>query len=545
MRNAIQTSSLLLVIATVVACTAAPPPAPSLTVTSPERGMLQNSAGPVMVKGTALPGDDGAAVTSVKVNGTRASVGADGSFSVVVDAPPGALLLETVATSSEGGTVTDARAVQTGEVRAVGTSVERGVTATLSAEAFARLATAAGPIVKSTDFNKLLAPMQPMANLGDSLANVKLSITKLTLGDVKFTLVPTDGGLQFSAELTGLSVAAKADYAGTFVPDGSTSVNASADTVSISGTLVVTPAGTAGFTAKLASPTVRTTNLKLQASGLVGDVLSVLQSNLSSTIQRIATTSTEKAIQPLLINALGALAGPQSLDVLGKKIELQVSPSAVTFSRAGALVAMNVAVKIAGSEGSPGYVFTPNGTPKLDVSTGVQLALADDLVNEMLAEVHALGLLDLRIQEDFGIFDEAHFRLALPPMISANNEDGTMRLVIGDMIASFSNHGTPVIGAAVNAQVDVAVEQGTADEEIALKFGKIRVFVNPLDKDANMDDVENAELKLAATAGIGVQLDSMKQFLVKLPVPAIAGIQLDNLSLHADSGYVVASGAIR
>lgn len=52
---------------------------------------------------------------------------------------------------------------------------------------------------------------------------------------------------------------------------------------------------------------------------------------------------------------------------------------------------MNVHTKLAGSATSPGYIFTPNGTPTLDVSEGIQLALAGDLVNELLAEVHAIG----------------------------------------------------------------------------------------------------------------------------------------------------------
>ena len=64
---------------------------------------------------------------------------------------------------------------------------------------------------------------------------------------------------------------------------------------------------------------------------------------------------------------------------------------------------------IEGSEASPGYIFTDNGVPAMDASHGFQLGLADDLVNELLAEIHALGVLDLTVQQDFGVFDAAHF----------------------------------------------------------------------------------------------------------------------------------------
>ena len=523
-------------------CIGSMPPPPQLTVTSPQRGMVQTQAGEVMVQGTALPGADGAAIAKVTVNDVPATLAADGSFTAVVDIPAGAMLLETVATSSEGGSATDARAVQIGELRPVGSGIDRAVTAALSADAFAKLSAAAGPLIKTANLTALLAPMQPIANLGDDLVNLKLSITSLTLGDAKIALTPVDGGLKFSAELDGLSVAANAVYAGALVPDGSSAITITADQVTIAGTLVVTPAGTAGFTTKIASPAVHTTNLKLQASGLVGQVLDLLDSNLDSTIQSIATSTAESAMEPLINDALGALAGPQQIDVLGNKLDLQASPSAVTFSQAGALVTMNVAAKIEGSEASPGYIFTPNGTPVMNVTTGIQLGLADDLLNELLAEIHALGLLDIHIDQDFGPFDGAEIKLTVPPMITANTPDGSMRLVLGDMVASFSEHGSPVLSAAINAQVDLSILRGPTPQDIALQFGKVHLFVNVLGDPANPNGGD--EVNGAATAGIALQLDSLSQFLITVPVPSVAGVTLDNLALHADAGYVVVSGQV-
>ncbi len=505
--------------------------------------MVQGQSGRIVVTGTALPGTDGALVTRVVVNRQPATLAADGSFTAAVDVPPGAMLLETIAFTEEGGTAIDARAVQVGELRPVGTNIERAITAALSAEAFARLSSAAGPLVKNMDLMAKISGLQPMANLGDSLANVKLSITKLTLGDAKFKLIPVEGGLQFSAELTGLSVSAIAAYGGTFVPDGSTSVSITADTIKIAGTLVVTPAGTDGFTTKITSPAVTSVKLKLTASGLVGDILDLLNSNLSSTVQSITTRSTELALQPLINEALGALAGPQKLEVLGKKLDFQVSPSAISFNRAGALVTLNVKATIEGSESSPGYVFTPNGTPTMKANSGIQLGLADDLINALLAEVHAIGLLDLHIEKDFGVINTADIKLSIPPMISASSGDGELRLVLGDAIATFSKQGKTLISAAINAQVDLEVLRGNNPEEIALQFGKVKLFVNVLDPTAE-DPLSADDLAGAASAGINLQLDSLSKFLITVPVPSVAGVSLDNLSLRADSGYVMVSGDV-
>jgi len=527
-------------VATLVACTEPPPPAPVLAVTSPDRGMVQSDAGQVTVKGTAMPGTDGQPVAWVSVNGQPATLSADGSFTATVDVPTGAMLLETTAMSQNGGKITDVRAVQAGQLRPVGTNIDRAVTAALSADAFARLSAAAGPILKTTDFAALLAPLQPMANAGDDIANVKLSITKLTIGDVKITLTPVDGGLQFSAEIDALAVAARADYSGALVPDGTTNLDVTANSVTISGTLAVTPAGTAGFTTKLATPKVAMVGLQLHANDLIGDVLDLVQSQLASTVQSAVTSSLESGLAPVLNDALGALAGPKQLDVLGKKVDLQASPSAITFSPAGAIVTMNLSAKIEGSESSPGYIFTSNGTPTLDTTNGIQLAVADDLMNELFAEIHALGLLDIHLPLNEGVFDTLEMKLTLPPMISANTGDGKMRLVLGDMIATVSNQGKPLASVAVNAQVDLAIAPGTDAQQLSVELGKVELYVGLLDNAGS----DTGDVTAAASAGIGLQLDSLGKFLVTLPLPSIAGVSFDNLSVRGDSGYVVVAGQV-
>ena len=533
---------LLLVTPTIMACVGEMPPPPELHVTSPQRGLIQGGTGPITVEGFVRPGPSGSAVALVRVNDVPATLAADGSFTAVVDVPDGATLLQTVAVSDEGGAATDVRAVQAGELRPVGSNIERAITASLSAEAFARLAAAAGPIVRSTNLQALLAPLQPMANHGDSIANVKLSITRLTLGDVKFTLVPVEGGLAFSAELQGLDVGANAAYGGTLIIDGTTAVTATADRITIAGTLVVTPAGTSGFTVKIASPNVGTTNLRLNASGLVGSILTLLNDNLRSTIQDVTTRSAELALQPLINQAFGALAGQQRFDVLGRQLQLEASPAAVAFSPAGALVTINLAATIGGSEASPGYIFTPNGTPTIDVGAGLQVGLADDLINQLLAEIHAIGLLDLHLEEDVGVFDTLDIKLSMPPMVSASGSDGALRLVLGDMIASFRDDGTEIVRAAINAQVDLQVKRGGDADQIALELGTARLFVNLIDTEG--DDGATGGVTDAAAAGIALQLDSLSQFLIKVPVPTVAGVTLDRLALRADSGYVMMSGQL-
>ena len=84
--------------------------------------------------GTATPSDPGDPIAKVMVNGAAATLAADGSFSAAITAPHGAMLLETVATTQSGASTTDTRAVQTGQLRAVGTGIDRAVTALCECE---------------------------------------------------------------------------------------------------------------------------------------------------------------------------------------------------------------------------------------------------------------------------------------------------------------------------------------------------------------------------------------------------------------------------
>ena len=75
------------------ACTSAPgtpTEPPVLQVTSPERSLIQDHAGQLVVTGTVAPNEKGAAVSKVMVNNVPAVVGADGSWTAVVDIKPGA-----------------------------------------------------------------------------------------------------------------------------------------------------------------------------------------------------------------------------------------------------------------------------------------------------------------------------------------------------------------------------------------------------------------------------------------------------------------------
>ena len=498
----------------------------------------------MLVTGTVAPNANGDPIAEVLVNRVQATLAADGTFSAAIEVGEGATLIHTVARDASGATATDTRAMQAGQLRAVGVNLDRAVTAALSADAFAKLSAAAGPIIEGLDLGALLAPLQPMVHVGDEHgedgAFARAYVDDVKFSEIKIAMSPVQGGLAFRAEIDRLDVPGHARYAVLWIP-GSSTLRITADKIVVAGTLDVTPNGMAGFTTRLANPDVSVANFHLEAPGVPGDILGLL--HLDTAIRFIISKGAELAMNPLMNQALGALGGPQQLDVLGKQLDLQVAPSTISFTPSGALVAMNLKVALAGSEASPGFIYTDSGAPTMDPGHGFQLGLADDLANELMAEAQAAGMLDLTIPQAGGTFDAAQIHMTLPPMISADASDGQLRLVLGDMQASYTSHGTPLAKASISAKVDLEISPLVNGTSVAVQLGTPEIHVDLLDDTDNGTGLDGQALSNATAAILGAQLDAMARLLVAIPLPAIAGLEVRDLSIGSDRGYVMVKGA--
>jgi len=541
-------ASSLLVLAT--ACTSAPaiiPDPPVLQVTSPERSLIQDHAGAITVTGTVVPNAKGAAISKVMVNDVAAVVGADGTFSAVVNVPAGATLIHTEATDTAGGKATDTRSVEAGELRAPGAEVENAITAALSKEAFAKIASIAGPMIKNTDMQPLLAPMQPMIHSGDSNGEDclfgRLYIDNLTMTDAKIQLTPVDGGLAFYAEMDGLDVPGHMRYAVACI-SGQDTTDVSATKVAISGTLLISPDGMNGFTTQLVDQNVQLEGLNISAGGVPGAILDIIP--LDSVIQYVAPKAAEMFMGPMMNKALGALGGPQKLNVLGKTIDVQVSPTDISFTSSGGLVTLDTKMLIEGTESSKGFIYTDNGMPTMDPGQGMQLGLADDLANEMLSQLVATGLLNLSMPASANTFDSTSIAMTSPPMISADPADGQMRLYLPDMMATFTLQGVPVGKAAINAKVDLKIVPASGnDYAVAIQLGKPTIEVDVLGDIQNKTEFTNDDLSTAVKLSLDSQITTISALLGSIPLPQMAGLQMKDLSITAQSGYVMMKGTLQ
>jgi hypothetical protein len=521
------------------------PDPPVLTVTSPMRSLIQNGAGKVTVTGSVAPNPEGTPVTKVSVNNIVANVAADGSFSIDIDVKPGAMLLHTEALDANGGKATDTRSVEAGELLAPTANIANAVTTALSKEAFAKISAAAGPIIKGFNLKPMLAPMQPMVHSGDENGPDCL-YGQLFVDDVKMqnailSLVPVAGGLQFSAEIDGLDVPGHMSYAVACL-GGTDNTDIKATKVVISGTLAVSPDGMNGFNTDLQNPSVQLTGLDISSGGVPGAILAIIP--LDSAIEFIMPKVAGMVMKPMMNQALGALAGPKTLDVLGKTLTVQVSPSAMVFTSTSALVTLDMQMSIAGAEAGK-FIFTDNGMPTMDPGTGMQLGIADDLANSMLSQAVALGLFNLSIPAQGGTFDGTSMAMTSPPMISASPADGKMILVLPDMTATFTSAGTPVAKAAINATVDLQIQPSSNGLGVAIQLGTPNINVDVLPDIANETKFTNDDLSTAVELTLSSQIASITALLGGIPLPAIEGIQMKDLSVTGDDGYVMVKGSLQ
>ncbi len=460
----------LLVLVAVSGCAHDDAEAPAsfrIQIDEPTRGTLRPELGPVTVRGRLVsPTGAEIAGAAVDINGVSVPVGFDGSFSTEVPVDVGTNLIHTVATDDSGRRTEDTRAVLAGASAAVDSPLADSVNVAISDDAFAKIATAAGGLLATTDVGALARQMNPVVNAGAADGPDCLFAT-VTLLDVGFsnptmTLVPRDGGIDFSVELKNLDVPLNARYAAACL-DGSTDIRVTADRVFVSGTMTMSIIN-GQFQADLNQPEVQVDGFNLQASGVPHSVLNLFDMN--ETMGNVIAWSLEKFMPGMLRGALADFHGVQHiLPILGHQLAMSVAPTSISLTSAGAILRMDTQMTVAGSEGTDGYVFTPNGPATVNAGNGFQLAIADDIANQLLAGFWAVGGLDATLPHEAGPFDTLRLEAMLPPRVTG--EAGNMKIVVGDMLATLSSDGVDQATLAVSLELELVVQRHWQRRQVA------------------------------------------------------------------------------
>ncbi len=515
---------------------------PQLTVTSPQRATMREEAGLVQVTGQVAANAGGDRVESVTVNGVAANLAADGSFVADVQLRPGATLLHTIARDVEGGEATDTRAIQTGALRSGSDLVDNGILIRLSDDGLATVAAAASTLMKTTDLAAVLAPLNPVisggAENGEDCLWGKVSVNDVKLSNARIALVPQAGSLAFEAEVTNLDVPAQARYKAACFIGGTTDIRMKASKILVKGNLRVTPkAGGAGFDVEIVSPDVTVTGFSLDAGGLTGEVLELL--NLDSAIGSVVAIAAEHLMSPLMNQALGGLAGPKKLDLLGKSVELELAAAGVAFDVVSANVDLDTRMFLTGHDAR--FIYTPNAPIDLVSDKGFALAISDDAANQLLASVTDAGLLSLTMPAPGGSFDSATITATLPPMVAADTETGKVHLIAGDLMMAFKYKDLEVAHVALSLTTEITAAP-SAYGGVALTVTRPKIYANVLDNASGYNDDDQEEMiKLV----IDSHVDLLSLLLGNIPLPAIAGVKMKDVGVEAGDGFIKVTGSLQ
>lgn len=519
------------------------PEPPVLTVTAPERGLMQEGLTSVEVRGTVAPGPSGVKVASVEVNGALATVADDGSFSAFVPVHPGANFIATKAIAEDGASADDTRGVITGRFLASNTMIANAISAALSKEAFATLGDTAAELVATTDLGALVMPMNPviakgLSNGEEDCLYGKVSVRPgLDVQSADIAIVPGDSGLALDVTLSGLFIPLHARYAAACL-DGDTDITIRATTARVRGTIAVTASG-GRFHVTLESPIVSFTGFNLSASGVPGAVLSLL--DLNNEIGNVLADAMEKFVGPMVEQAVaGVHIGPQTVPLMGKNVTVEVAAAGIAFDTAGAEMILDSKIQVGGSDRR--FFFTDDQVPPTRGTAGVQLAIADDTVNQLLTGFWAAGGLDLTIPKNLGNYDAIRLEAKAPPIVTGTAE-GSLRIVMPDLVAHLTQHEQEITTVAMNVEMGLKVTPHPTVANIAqLSIEPPTISADVLFDVSGMPD---AALEDFLPFMIEHELATFAPLLAAVPLPAVAGIRLSNLNVGTTGSYVTVSADIR
>ncbi|MDB4953955.1 MAG: hypothetical protein JWO36_1524 [Myxococcales bacterium] len=520
------------------------PNAPRVHITSPARGTIAGDVHSVVVTGTAT---DDTGVASVVVNDVPASLAADGTFTVTIPVTPGTNLLHAVAKDAQGNIGKESRAVVAGPMEAATSQVPNAMTATISAQTFDAIGRGTAGFITTGNLQALIAPHNPVLDLGGGpdCLYVQAAITSMTVHGADVTLAPQTGGLFLDAELDQVMIGMHLQYAAACI-NGSRDITIAASHISVSGNMTVGLINHA-FDIHLDHPNVQITGFDVNFGGIPGAIIDLL--HLDTAMGPILGWATEKFVVPMLNKSLAGLNNTKVVNVLGTMVNVDIAPSRVDFSSDGGIVDLDTRIHAQGDTG-PGFVYVPNTVPAMDLSHGFQLAVADDVPNELLGSLWGAKGLDKTLMLKTGpygeigtLYDSVEIKASVPPYVDATG--GSLKLTVGDLMATFKNGDSVATAVAINAFVDVKAVTGT-DGQVRFDVGTPTVFVDVLDENIEgANQLSNAQFEAITSFALGRIIAVGSGSIGAIPLPTIGGVALKNLSIAEQTGYLVVGGEVQ
>ena len=515
---------------------------PTIEMTSPQRGTF-SEATQITVAGRVVDDQPGATVT---VQGTAVDVMADGTFSTTITVEPGIALVETKAIDSGAQSARDVRAVLAGDVAPSDGTTKSQLGARLSPTGLATVASAVATAAKAIDFTAAAQAMNPVYNNTGCLG-ARIDVTSITLSNITATMAPKAAALDTTVNVSNLVVRLNADYKVACI-GGSTTITARATTARVRDDLSVAIAA-GKLKTGVPSPLVTLEGFTVDVGGVPSQIESLLRDKAREAAEtRLAAIVKERV--PALADAKLAelVAKPVTTTLLGHAMKFGVTPAKVELASTGLFVALDTAIVVTGGEGGT-YASNPMpiAASLIDKAQHLGVAIADDAVNQLFAGLWAAGAFDLTLSGDkIGVIaalldDDVRtldITMSLPPTMKTSGT--ALELAIGDLIVTAKDDAGQTVQTFALSLSTTMVAGPTGDNRLVLTTTTPNVKAQVLTQSAAVDNpLDASELEGIITGVWGVVGGMADDALAKLPMPAIAGIQLGAPTVQGNAGYVV------
>lgn len=517
---------------------------PQLQILTPERGTRLDAA-TVAVEGTVT---DQSAV-ELTINGQSVEV-IDGAFSAVVPVDIGVTMLHTHAIDAVGHEATDTRSVLNGTATPYDTPVTDALAVRVNKDSMHALGLILGDVLTTLDYTALASDQNPVLDTGSGCFQAQANVTSVSTSQVEVDLATTDGGVDVLVTVHDLSVSGDVDFEAVCI-GGSTSLTASAQTLALGGSLQVS----AGDGVVAVEPTglqaqFNSFNLDINnVPGEIDDLLASFDQDLADALVDVLAPVLSDFLKQEL--ELGLVT---DIDLVDETFEVSAAVAAAEFTEAGGTVSLDAGILPLGGTLTGGYVATPTALPGFAQSegpgTGVQLALADDLVNLALAGAWEAGILETGLEFDpailgmAGAFDYVAVNALLPPMMDVPTNGGPS-IMVGDLILELQKDGQAVAALAINATIELSIDvDANGNLVLGLDVPVANADVLFIADDADIDETVLLTMIDLALNQLGPLLSNT---IGDVPLPAFESAELANVSVTSaqpDGGYALLGGNI-
>lgn len=508
---------------------------PTLEILTPERGTLADSSS-VTVTGRSN-------ASKVTVNGQEAIVQKDGTFETTLQVDSGITLIETHAVRGDID-IRDVRAVMAGELSPTDGSISGPIAARITADGFNKVGGALAATAQALDWQALALSMNPIYD-SSGCNSAKIDIQELRVGTIGVGLTPKAGTVGAGVTIDDVFVKMKINFRAVCI-GGSTTATVRSSRAHINGDLALAASG-GKLSASLPASSVQLDGFSLDVSGIPGAIESLVKGEARKAAEKALNNVIKQQVPAKAGDALGGLlAQPINANLLGNATAFTITPASVVIDADGLVAAVDAKVLVTGGEGGM-FVSTPMPLDAMAWGQGdIGLALADDVVNQLLSGLWATGAITptVKLEGPLSVLSAIldgnttalKLDMKLPPMVRANN--GLLELAVGDLILSARDaNDVELQSFALSLTTTLSAGPGS-NGAIAVTVGEPTVRAQLL-KQSETDDTTGEQLEGIVDGAWGLVGNMMGDALGSMPMPAVAGMQLGAPALQGQRGFLV------